>query len=259
MTISYDGTGYGGWQLQPNSISIQSLIQKALSTILKEEIHITGSGRTDAGVHALGQIAHFQTESPIQIRSLLYSLNGLLPQQIRILNLLLVADTFHARYNATGKIYHYHLHLNPILNPFTRLYSLKVNHKVDIDLLTKAISYFLGTKDFTAFTNEGHKGSAAKNAIRTLERIDICKEEGGIRLEFEADGFLYKMVRNITGTLLDICAGLIPLSDIEIIFQSKDRKKAGKTAPPHALFLMQVHYPKESAPEKSCNVQPHSL
>ena len=245
MTISYDGTGFGGWQVQPNSTSIQSLIQKALSTILKEETHVIGSGRTDAGVHALGQTAHFETKKPLQIRSLQYSLNGLLPKQVRILNILQVSDDFHARFSATGKIYHYHLHLDPVLNPFTRLYSFHVHHKVDINLLKEASSLFLGTKDFTAFTNENHKGSAAKNAIRTLHRIDIVSEPGGARLEFEADGFLYKMVRNITGSLLDICAGLISLSDIPHIFTSRDRKNAGKTALPHGLFLMHVHYPEE--------------
>ncbi len=242
ITITYDGTGYGGWQVQPNSTSIQSLIQKALSTILREEMHVTGSGRTDAGVHALGQVAHFETGTPFKPRSLLYSLNGLLPEQIRVLNLSEVPDTFHARYSATGKIYHYHLHLDPILNPFTRLYSLAVHHKVDIDLLKEAASYFIGTKDFTAFTNEGHRGSASISAVRTMQRLDVVTQAGGVRLEFESDGFLYKMVRNITGTLLDVCAGLIPISEIENIFNSKDRKKAGKTAPPHGLFLMQVHY-----------------
>ncbi len=246
LTISYDGTGYGGWQIQPNSVSIQSLIQKALTIILKEAIHVTGSGRTDAGVHALGQIAHFQTNKAFQIRSLLHSLNGLLPPQIRILEIDVVPDTFHARYSAIGKVYHYHIHLDRILNPFTRLYSFQVFHKVDIDLLTEASACFLGTKDFTAFANERHRGSAAKNGVRTLQRIDITPEPGGICLEFEADGFLYKMVRNITGTLLDVCAGLIPLSDIEIIFHSKDRRKAGKAAPPHGLFLVQVHYSKDT-------------
>ncbi len=242
-TISYDGTGYGGWQVQPNSTSIQSLIQSALSTILREETHVTGSGRTDAGVHALGQVAHFQTNKPIKIRTLIHSLNGLLPHQIRILQIEEVSDSFHARYSALGKIYHYNLHLDPILNPFNRFYSFHVHHKVDLDFLKEASAYFIGTKDFSAFTNENHSGSAAKNAVRTLQRIDVISQPGGVRLEFEADGFLYKMVRNITGTLLDICAGHIPLSEIESIFASKDRKRAGKTALPLGLFLVKVLYP----------------
>jgi tRNA pseudouridine38-40 synthase len=242
MTLSYDGTGYGGWQVQPNTTSIQSLIQKALSTILREEAFVTGSGRTDAGVHALGQVAHFQTDQDIIPSSLRYSLNGLLPSQIRVVDLILAEDSFHARYSATSKIYHYHLHLDRILNPFTRLYSLHVYHKVDLALLKEATSYFLGTKDFSAFANETHRGAASVDAVRTLHRLDIIPESGGVRLELEADGFLYKMVRNITGTLLDVCAGHIRISSLPEIFASQDRRSAGKTAPAHGLFLVEVNY-----------------
>lgn len=242
ITLSYDGTGYGGWQVQPNSTSIQSLVQKALTTILREETFVTGSGRTDAGVHALGQVAHFQTDKAFKLSSLQYSLNSLLPEQIRILHLEPIADSFHARYSATGKIYHYHLHLDRTLNPFTRLYSLHVHHRVDVPLLQEAASCFLGTKDFSAFANEAHRGSASIDAVRTLQRLDVVPESGGVRLELEADGFLYKMVRNITGTLLDICAGHISISAIPEIFDSKNRGAAGKTAPAHGLFLIKVHY-----------------
>ncbi|MBX9923387.1 MAG: tRNA pseudouridine(38-40) synthase TruA [Rhabdochlamydiaceae bacterium] len=242
ITLSYDGTGYGGWQVQPNSTSIQSLVQKALTTILREETFVTGSGRTDAGVHALGQVAHFQTDKAFKLSSLQYSLNSLLPEQIRILHLEPIADSFHARYSATGKIYHYHLHLDRTLNPFTRLYSLHVHHRVDATLLQEAASCFLGTKDFSAFANEAHRGSASIDAVRTLQRLDVVPESGGVRLELEADGFLYKMVRNITGTLLDICAGHISISAIPEIFDSKNRGAAGKTAPAHGLFLIKVHY-----------------
>jgi tRNA pseudouridine38-40 synthase len=242
MTISYDGTGYGGWQVQPNSTSIQSLVQNALSTVLREETFVTGSGRTDAGVHALGQVAHFHTEKSFPLSSLSYSLNSLLPHQIRILDVSAVDDSFHARYSATGKIYHYHLHLDRTLNPFTRLYSLHVHHRVEISLLQEAASYFLGTKDFSAFANEAHRGSASHDAIRTMQRLDVVPQSGGVRLELEADGFLYKMVRNITGTLLDVCAGHISISSLEQIFAGKDRRAAGKTAPAHGLFLMKVFY-----------------
>ena len=246
MTIAYDGTCYGGWQVQPNCNSIQGLICQSLSIFFREKIDLTGSGRTDAGVHASAQTAHFHTEKDFSIRKLQHSLNCMLPQDIRILQIQEVPSHFHARYSAIGKIYHYHLHLDPVLNPFTRLYSFNPHHKVDCSLLSQACSHFLGTKDFTAFANEAHRGSASKNAVRTLQRLDVVKEPGGVRLEFEADGFLYKMVRNITGTLLDICAGHIDLEEIDSIFLSKDRQKAGKTAPPHALFLRKVHYSKES-------------
>jgi tRNA pseudouridine38-40 synthase len=251
MTLAYDGTGYGGWQVQPNSTSIQFLVQEALATALKTPTGLTGSGRTDAGVHALGQVAHFVTEKEIISSKLQYSLNALLPPSIRILSLEQTTEDFHARYSAICKIYHYHLHLDRVLDPFKRLYSLHVYHKVSLELLKDAIPYFLGTKDFSAFTNEAHLGSAAKDPIRTLKRIDIVEEPGGIRLEFEADGFLYKMVRNITGTLLDICAGHIELSDIESIFASKNRQKAGKTAAAHGLFLVKALYKEDLASSSS--------
>lgn len=253
MTITYDGTNYGGWQIQPNTVSIQSLLEKALGSLLKMETPITGSGRTDAGVHALGQVAHFFTEKNQDLYKIGHALNGMLPKDIRILEIVEAPLHFHARYTATGKIYHYHLHLDKILNPFTRLYSWKVPHKVDLLTLKKASSLFLGTNDFTSFANEGHKGAAAKNGVRTLQRLDIVPEDGGVRLEFEGDGFLYKMVRNITGTILDVAAGHIAIEEIPNIFQHKDRKKAGKTAPPHGLFLVKVHYEDRSISLKEEN------
>ncbi|MBM3197718.1 MAG: tRNA pseudouridine(38-40) synthase TruA [Chlamydiae bacterium] len=243
MTIAYEGTSYGGWQIQPNSTSIQYLISSALSTYLREEIKLIGSGRTDAGVHALGQVAHFRTHQTPSLAKLQYALNSMLPHDIRILNLEEVSKEFHAQYSALGKIYHYHLHLDPVINPFTRRYSWHVPHRVDLNMLQNLLPFFLGKKDFTSFANEAHKGAAAKGGIRTLQRITCIQEEGGVRIELEADGFLYKMVRNIVGTLMEVCSGSISPESIPLIFEAKDRKLAGRTAPPHGLFLMQVLYP----------------
>lgn len=242
MLITYDGSNFGGWQIQPNVISIQTLIEKALSTALKEPISIHGSSRTDAGVHALGQVAHFETNTPFTFYKLRHSLNGILPKEIRILEMYSVAEDFHSRYSAKGKIYHYHLHLDSVLNPFTKLYSWHMPYKIDLPLLQEAASLFIGTKDFTAFANESHKGAAAKNGVRSLQRLDMIKQPHGIRLEFEGTGFLYKMVRNITGTLIDIAIGRMKKEEIESIFLSKDRKQAGATAPAHGLFLVKIHY-----------------
>lgn len=242
MLISYDGSNFGGWQIQPNTVSIQNLIEKALLIALKEPIAVHGSSRTDAGVHALGQVAHFETNTPFSLHKLRHSLNGILPREIRILELYPVLDDFHSRYSATGKIYHYHLHLDSVLNPFTRLYSWHMPYKIDLSLLQETAPLFIGKKDFTAFANESHKGAAAKNGIRSLERLDVVKQDHGIRLEFEGTGFLYKMVRNITGTLIDIATGRMKKGEVESIFLSKDRKKAGSTAPAHGLFLVKIHY-----------------
>lgn len=242
MTIAYDGTHYGGWQVQPNATSIQALIEQALGVVLRLPIPIIGSGRTDAGVHALGQIAHFMTDKPIDISKVIASLNGMLSDEIRILEIIEVPLNFHARYSAISKIYHYRLHLKKVPDPFNNHYAYHVPHPVDLDLLKETASQFIGTHDFTSFANESNRGTAAKDAIRTLHRIDIVEELGGVRLEFEGDGFLYKMVRNIVGTLLDICAGKIDKEQIPKIFNKKDRRLAGRAAPPHGLCLVAVKY-----------------
>jgi tRNA pseudouridine38-40 synthase len=242
LILAYDGTQYGGWQIQLNSKSIQGFVQEALSTALRAPTQVTSSSRTDAGVHALAQVAHFSVESPIDPFRLIASLNGILPQDIRVVSMEEVLFTFHARYSATGKIYHYHLHLDRVLNPFKRKYALHVLYPLDLVRLQEARRLFVGTHDFTSFANESHLGSAARNPVRTLKRLDLVQEEGGVRLEFEADGFLYKMVRNITGTLLEVGRGKLSPADVEDLFKAKDRKKAPAAAPSHGLFLVKVNY-----------------
>lgn len=247
LTTAYDGTAYSGWQVQPTGVSIQSLIQKALSTALRTPTSLTGSGRTDAGVHARGQTAHFDAATPIDRRRLRLSLNALLPSDIRVLEIEERDPDFHARYSAKSKIYHYHLHLEPVIDPFVRLYRCHVRGKCDIKRIEEATAHFTGTRDFLSFANEQHKGSASKNSVRTLVRLDVIPQKGGVRLEFEGDGFLYKMVRNITGTLLDIGRGKISKEKIEEIFAAKDRRRAASAAPPEGLFLMKVRYDERPA------------
>ncbi len=242
LTIAYDGTQYSGWQVQNNALAIQPLVQKALATALRHPVNLTGSGRTDAGVHARGQIAHFDTEVIFHPKSLLISINAMLPPDIRILSVEARADDFHARYSAKAKIYHYHLHLDPVADPILAPYRLHVLERISRDKLIHGTRYFLGTRDFTSFANEAYRGSASRDPVRTLLRFDACEEPGGIRLELEADGFLYKMVRNIVGTLLDYAKDKITSDRIAEIFQSQDRRQAGAAAPAHALFLVQVVY-----------------
>lgn len=242
LLIAYDGTAYHGWQIQPNGITIQEVIQKGIKLILRQDATVIGSGRTDAGVHAKGQVAHFKTGEEIDIRRFQHSLNGVLPKDIRILSMEKVSLSFHAQKDAISKIYHYHLFLNPVLDPFKKLYCLHLREKLDLNLLREAASLFVGKKDFTSFSNEAHKGACATDPVRTLERVDLVEEEGGIRIEFQADGFLYKMVRNITGCLLEVASHKIEISEIPKIFEAKDRKAAGQAAPGHPLFLMSVLY-----------------
>ena len=243
LIIAYDGTHYSGWQIQPNGVSIQEKLHHALKIILKQDVHVVGSGRTDAGVHAIGQAAHFIYSSALDLRRFNNSLNALLPPDIRIRSSEEVPLNFHARYSAISKTYHYHLHFDRVMDPFHRLYRLHVFDKIDLGLLNDAAQQFVGTHDFTSFANEAHAGVAAHDPIRNLMRLDIFPQDGGVRLEFQADGFLYKMVRNIVGTLLEISSGKRDIKDIPIIFDSKDRRKAGQAAAPQGLFLVKVEYP----------------
>jgi tRNA pseudouridine38-40 synthase len=242
LIISYDGTAYCGWQVQENQKSIQALVQQALQTALRHPLDLTGAGRTDSGVHARGQTAHFDSPVSFLPSRLLLSLNALLPPDIRILGLEPAASDFHARYSSVGKIYHYHLQLDPVSDPFNRLYRTQIFSRIDLDLLKKAAHFFIGTHDFTSFANLKESGNPAQDSIRTLKRLDVIDQKGGVRLEFEGNGFLYKMVRNMTGTLLDVGRGKIEPERILEILKEKDRRKAGPAAPPQGLILDSVLY-----------------
>jgi len=242
LIISYDGTNYFGWQIQKNKITIQEIIQKVLKKILQENITIYASGRTDTKVHALGQVAHFTSKKNINLKKFLFSLNSLLPKDIRVLKISEVDSNFHARFSAKGKIYRYHLSISDIQDPFSRLYSYNTVDKLDLRLLKKASLYFLGRHDFSSFANKQYQGSALTSPIKTIKRIDIIEKKDEIILEFEADGFLYKMVRNLVGTLLACASEKMPIESIEKILKAKDRKLSAAPASAHALFLVKVLY-----------------
>lgn len=243
LTLAYDGTRYSGWQIQPNGPSIQQHLQEALGSILGGlSIAVIGSGRTDAGVHALNQVAHFKMERQFNANRLLLALNGLLPRDIRVKMVEPAPANFHAQYDAVGKEYHYHLFLERVMDPFRRLYAWHVLRKLDVTLLIEAAALFTGIHDYTSFANEAHAGAAASDPVRTIHRLDVVQTEGGIRLEFEGDGFLYKMIRNIVAILVDVASGRLGLEKIADIFAAKDRRKAGGTAPALGLFLVRVDY-----------------
>lgn len=242
MIIAYDGTHYCGWQIQPNGITIQSVIQDALKVLIRESISLIGSGRTDSGVHAYGQVANFKTTQTLNLYKLHHGLNALLPDDIQIKSLTEIDSSFHSQHSATGKIYHYHLWLDPVQSPFLKKYRLYIRHPLNLNDLKAASEQFLGTHDFTSFANEAHKGTASHDPIRTIQRIDIIPQEGGVRIEFEGNGFLYKMVRNMVGIMLETAEGKRRPQDIAKILQAKDRKCAGKAAPPQGLFLVEVKY-----------------
>jgi tRNA pseudouridine38-40 synthase len=242
LLVSYDGTNYSGWQVQPNGISIQHLLQKAILTITKEDVIVVGSGRTDAGVHALGQTANFKCSKELDLHSTLRSLNGLIPHDVRIRNIEVVDQDFNARFSAKSKTYHYHLHLGATENPFKRLYSWHLYHKIDIDALKEAAEALVGTFDFTSFSNQSDRGSAGINPVRTIFNIDVVEEDEGICLAYSANGYLYKMVRNITGTLVEVGSGKRSPPDMQKLLNAKDRRLAAAAAPPRGLFLMHVDY-----------------
>lgn len=244
LKIAYDGTDFGGWQIQPNAPTIQEEIQKAFQILLKHEVGVTGQGRTDAGVHALGQTAHFKTDQPIP-KTFLRSANALLPPTIRLIELREVADHFHARYSAMGKTYHYYVTTDPVVLPFDRPYRLHHMGKLDLNKIRQAATLFVGTHDFTSFSNEAHRGSCSNDPVRTLKRVDIVEEPGGFRVEFEGEGFLYKMCRNIVGQLISVGRGHTTVENIKRVFEAKDRKEAEMAAPPQGLFLIRVEYPQE--------------
>ncbi|MBS0272793.1 MAG: tRNA pseudouridine(38-40) synthase TruA [Proteobacteria bacterium] len=252
LTIAYDGTHYSGWQIQPNAPSIQHCLQEALADLFSgQRVVVIGSGRTDAGVHALNQIAHFKIEHEMTPNRLLLALNGLLPRDIRVKKVEIAPLHFHSQYSAIRKEYHYHLYLERVMDPFRRLYCWHLLRRLDLSLLKEAAVLFVGTHDFTSFANEPHAGAVSKNPVRTLYRLDLYPVEGGMRLEFEGNGFLYKMVRNIVGTLIDVASHRLTLTEVLSIFEAKDRRRASRAAPPQGLFLVKVIYPEENFDHES--------
>ncbi len=245
LTIAYDGFEYHGWQIQPNGISVQEVIEQSLAKLLKHPIRIIAAGRTDAGVHAIGQVAHFKTTESLDIHKTLNALNGMLPHDIRITDIARAAPRFHANRSATKKIYHYQVCLLAYVMPFERKYVYHFRKKVSIPLIQEAAKLFLGKHDFTAFANVGGSDSIKKNPYRTIFRLDVIPTPTGLRLEFEGDGFFYKMVRNITGMLLAIGCGKKTTADIMKAFSLKDRREAERAAPAHGLSLIKVFYPEE--------------
>lgn len=238
LTIQYDGTKYCGWQKQPNSSGIQGTIEYAIYEITKEKVNIIGSGRTDAGVHALGQVANFKINSNIPAARIPDALNAKLPKDISIIDCQEVSDDFHSRYSATGKIYRYLIYNKPYRSPLYKDISYHVRYDLDIEKMRVEAQSLLGTHEFKGFMSSG---SSVKDTVRTIHNISIEESGDLIVLEVEGNGFLYNMVRILVGTLVDIGRGRID-KPLEEIIASQDRGEAGHTAPAHGLFLKKVHY-----------------
>jgi len=243
LTIEYEGTKYYGWQRQKGLLSIQGILEEKISQITQEKITLNGSGRTDAGVHALGQVANFKTNSSIPLPELPFILNRMLPLDIRIKKAEKVDNNFHARYSAVSKIYHYYVlnsnQNNNYLPIFLRNYVYCVYKNLNLEEMKKAGKYLQGEHDFTSFACSGSRISKWE---RTLKDINITRKGDIFCFHLEADAFLYKMVRTIVGTLLAVGQGNISYLEIKKILEAKNRKMAGKTVPAKGLFLMKVNY-----------------
>lgn len=238
--ISYDGSGFSGYQVQPNKRTVQSVLEAVLTKMHKgETVRVSGSGRTDAGVHAKGQVIHFDSPLIIPEDKWEKALNSLLPEDISVLSVVSVYESFHARFHAVGKEYRYVLHLSSKRNPFQRKFAYQYPYRLNIQAMEQASKFFLGTHDFTSFCAAK---TEVEDKVRTIESIDFTREDELLTIRFVGNGFLYNMVRILVGTLLEVGSGERSPEDIPIILAHKDRRVSGKTAPAHGLYLWKVFY-----------------
>jgi len=243
MVIEYDGSGYHGWQRQKNGLSIQQVLEEKIAVITGEQVKVIGSGRTDAGVHAVAQVAHFKTACGIPTGNLLKGINSLLPADI-VLKSLKEADTdYHSRIDAKGKVYLYQIFNSPIRTVLYRHYAWIIHCPLDLDLMAKGAGYLIGRHDFTSFSSVHTDVISFEREIKRIEILNsLSVEHPLIKIFVEADGFLRYMVRTIVGTLVEVGRGKRPPEDVAAILAGRDRKLAGMTAPPQGLFLKEVLY-----------------
>ena len=241
LTIRYDGTNYSGWQSQKNGVAIQDVIEKAIAKITGSHSHLNGSGRTDAGVHALAQIANFKTRSKIPLKNLQMALNSCLPKDIVIYKAEEVPAKFDAQRSAKSKLYRYTIMNNDFMDPFLRYHAAKYFFKLDIGRMKKAARSLVGTHDFRSFQAVD---GVERNSVRTVRRITIEKEGDLIYIDIEANGFLYNMVRNIVGTLVEVGRGKFRVESVKDILRMRDRRCSGPTMAAKGLRLVKVSYGK---------------
>ena len=242
ITIQYDGTRYKGWQVQKSTdMTIQGKIQDVLSTMTGQPVEVIGSGRTDAGVHALGQVANFHIPAHFEPEEVLAYLNHYLPMDIAVMDIEEVDERFHARFNAVSKTYVYRIHTSTIPNVFERKYMYTYTEVLDIKRMREAARLMQGTRDFAAFC--GNK-KMKKSTVRTITDIVITEKENEIQIAYTGDGFLQQMIRIMTGTLIEVGNGTKKPEDIPLILESKVREKAGYTVPAEGLILHNLIYGK---------------
>lgn len=238
--ISYDGSNFSGYQVQPKKRTVQKEFEAVLAKMHKDKpVLVSGSGRTDAGVHAKGQVIHFDSPLPIPKEKWLLALNSMLPKDMAVLSVEKVSPSFHARFDAIGKEYRYFLYLSSTRDPFQRNYAYHYPYALNLERMQEASRHFLGTFDFTSFCSAK---TEVEDKVRTIEALDITVEGKVLIFRFVGNGFLYNMVRILVGTLLEVGSGERRPSEIAEILAKRDRRFAGKTAPAQGLYLWKVIY-----------------
>lgn len=243
FTIAYDGTAYFGWQVQPMQTTIQGTLQDILTLIDEAPVSVVASGRTDAGVHALAQVAACNLNNPIPCDNLRRALNHQLPHDIRVLAVEQVPEAFHPRFDALAKTYEYRLFRAEICLPFERRYVCHRPYPLDWDQFARAADVFVGEHDFTAFSAADERDAKGLSKVRRIYSAEVRQEGDRVWVRFRGSGFLKHMVRNLIGTMLDSGKGHYDNNGIREIIASKDRSRSGSTAPPEGLFLVNVEYP----------------
>jgi tRNA pseudouridine38-40 synthase len=238
--VTYDGTLFAGYQVQPNKRTVQGELERALKKLHKgEDIRVTASGRTDAGVHARGQVIHFDSPLNIPLEKWEIALNSLLPDDVAVIGAARAAEDFHVRFDAKGKEYRYLVHLSSQRDPFKRHYAYQFPYALNIDSIRKAAAGLVGTHDFTSFCSAK---TEVEDKVREIQEIEVLEEGDMLIFRFKGTGFLYNMVRILTGTLLEVGSGERDADSMPAIIEEKNRSSAGKTAPPQGLYLWKVFY-----------------
>jgi len=240
IDVAYDGTDYAGWQIQPNGVTVQQRLEEAIKALTGEAPKVHGSGRTDQGVHAARQVAHFDLQRAVPLQTLTRGLNGLLPKDIRVGRVTKAAADFHARRSATGKEYRYFIWNAELMSPFLRRYRAHVKPPLNVAAMREAAAHLVGRHDFAAFTANPNR--AVESTIRNLTLLAVSKRGRTVTITARADGFLYRMVRSLAGFLIRVGEGAVSPGEAPSILSSRTRTARVPTAPPQGLFLWNVKY-----------------
>jgi tRNA pseudouridine38-40 synthase len=240
LILNYDGTGFNGWQIQPEGRSVQSEIQKALKIILGSETPVVASGRTDTGVHALGQVIHFDAGSDIALSRLCVGMNGILPRDVSVRNAFDVPHDFNARFSAVEREYLYRIFNAPLRSPFSHYRAAWIARPLDEQFINRALSYCIGTHDFSSFCKM--KSAIDQNTVRTVTAAECVRIGNTIEVTIRGNAFLHNMVRSLIGTVLELHKREMPAETMKSIITARDRRSGGETAPAYGLYLKRVTY-----------------